>query len=72
MLDDTLVGGEMYVPLESDSAVAKASEAFAVTDLLPSLATIRAEAPYRLPANLDLERLRGIFAARLSAAEDNL
>ncbi|KAJ8059290.1 hypothetical protein OCU04_012254 [Sclerotinia nivalis] len=44
----------------------------AVTDILPSLASISAEAPYRLPANIDFERLRDIFAARLSAAEDYL
>ncbi|KAE8443360.1 hypothetical protein EG329_001918 [Mollisiaceae sp. DMI_Dod_QoI] len=42
------------------------------TEMLPSLATLSAEAPYRLPANLDLDRLRGILAARLSAAEDHL
>ncbi|TGO44513.1 hypothetical protein BCON_0505g00060 [Botryotinia convoluta] len=46
--------------------------ASAVTEILPSLATISAEAPYRLPANIDFERLREIFAARLSAAEDYL
>ncbi|CAD6445774.1 097abc67-9730-4319-8d27-0b8dd73a7e21-CDS [Sclerotinia trifoliorum] len=44
----------------------------AVTEILPSLATISAEAPYRLPANINFERRRDIFAARLSAAEDYL
>ncbi|PMD34550.1 hypothetical protein L207DRAFT_588074 [Hyaloscypha variabilis F] len=67
----TLLGGELPAPLEDEAATAKTPEVF-VTDLQPSLATISAEAPYRLPANLDLERLRAIFAARLSAAEDNL
>ncbi|TVY81496.1 hypothetical protein LSUE1_G004095 [Lachnellula suecica] len=44
----------------------------AITEILPSLASISAEAPYRLPASLNLDRLRGILAARLSAAEDHL
>ncbi|KAL2075053.1 hypothetical protein VTL71DRAFT_8833 [Oculimacula yallundae] len=43
-----------------------------VNEILPTLATISAEAPYRIPANLDLERIRGILAARRSAAEDHL
>ncbi|KUJ07127.1 uncharacterized protein LY89DRAFT_601789, partial [Mollisia scopiformis] len=42
------------------------------TEMLPSLTLLSAEAPYRLPANLDLDRLHAILAARLSAAEDHL
>lgn len=70
--DGSLLGGEVAIPSETSTAAAKTSEPSSVTEILPSLATISAEAPYRLPANLDLERLRAIFAARLSAAEDNL
>ncbi|OCL06401.1 hypothetical protein AOQ84DRAFT_411066 [Glonium stellatum] len=36
------------------------------------LATTAAEAPYRLPANLDLNRLESLIAAKLSAAEDHV
>ena len=39
---------------------------------LASLATTAAEAPYRLPANLDLRRLESLVAAKLSAAEDHV
>ena len=39
---------------------------------LASLATTAAEAPYRLPANLDLKRLESLVAAKLSAAEDHV
>ncbi|KAF7952687.1 hypothetical protein EAE96_005918 [Botrytis aclada] len=55
-----------------DTTITPEPAASAVTEILPSLATISAEAPYRLPANIDFERLREIFAARLSAAEDYL
>lgn len=44
----------------------------AIVEIQASLAYISGEAPYRLPVNLDLERLRGILAARLSAAKDHL
>ncbi|KAF5875509.1 uncharacterized protein Bfra_003963 [Botrytis fragariae] len=55
-----------------DSFIAPEPTASAVTEILLSLslATISARAPYRLPTNIDFERLREIFAARLSAAED--
>jgi hypothetical protein len=39
---------------------------------LASLASIAAEAPYRLPENLDLKRLESLVAAKLSAAEDHI
>ncbi|KAF7895768.1 uncharacterized protein EAF01_009730 [Botrytis porri] len=55
-----------------DSIIAPEPTSSTVTEILPSLATISAEAPYRLPANIDFERLREIFAARLAAAEDYL
>ncbi|TGO08047.1 hypothetical protein BTUL_0229g00150 [Botrytis tulipae] len=58
--------------IASDPIVYPEPPTAAVTEILPSLATISAEAPYRLPANIDFERLREIFAARLSAAEDYL
>lgn len=41
-------------------------------NILPALSTISQEAPYRLPAQLDLDRLKGIFAAKRSAASDHL
>lgn len=41
-------------------------------NILAALSTISQEAPYRLPAQLDLERLKGIFAAKRSAAGDHL
>lgn len=37
-----------------------------------SLAVMAAEAPYRVPARLDLERIQSLLAARTSAAEDHL
>lgn len=37
-----------------------------------SLAVMAAEAPYRVPARLDLERIETLLAARTSAAEDHL
>ncbi|KAB8075126.1 hypothetical protein BDV29DRAFT_172510 [Aspergillus leporis] len=47
----------------------------AVSTLEPGMNTltlITAEAPYRLPASLDLGRLRSIVAAKRSAAEDHI
>ena len=38
----------------------------------PSLATVAAEAPYRVPARLDFKRLQAIIAAQCSAAEDHI
>ncbi len=38
----------------------------------PSLASIAAEAPYRVPAHLDLARLRSLVAGERSAAEDHV
>ncbi|EXL65227.1 hypothetical protein FOPG_18539 [Fusarium oxysporum f. sp. conglutinans race 2 54008] len=37
-----------------------------------SLAAMAAEAPYRLPARLDLERLTSLLQAKMSAAEDHV
>ncbi|KAH7191202.1 hypothetical protein DER44DRAFT_794629 [Fusarium oxysporum] len=37
-----------------------------------SLAAMAAEAPYRLPARLDLERLTSLLEAKMSAAEDHV
>lgn len=39
---------------------------------LSLLATVAAEAPYRLPASLNLSRLKAIVAAKRSAAEDHI
>lgn len=41
-------------------------------EILPSLAAISAEVPYRVPAHLDLNRIRNILSARRSASEDHL
>ncbi|RDL38913.1 Uncharacterized protein BP5553_03253 [Venustampulla echinocandica] len=41
-------------------------------EILPTLASISAEAPYRLPANLHFNRLKSIIAAKRSAAEDHI
>lgn len=38
----------------------------------PTLASIAAEAPYRVPAHLDFGRLKAVIAAKLSAAEDHI
>ncbi|MCJ1385502.1 hypothetical protein MMC17_008625 [Xylographa soralifera] len=38
----------------------------------PSLAAMSMEAPYRVPAHLDFQRLRAIIAANFSAAKDHL
>jgi hypothetical protein len=75
ILHDLEESGSLFddqFPIVSETVTALNSQPTAVTDITPSLATISVEAPYRLPSNLDLERLRGIFAARLSAAEDHL
>jgi hypothetical protein len=37
-----------------------------------TLAFIAAEAPYRVPANLDFGRIRSVIAAKPSAAEDHI
>lgn len=41
-------------------------------DSFTSLSVMRDEAPYRLPACLDLARLEALFAARLARAEDHI
>jgi hypothetical protein len=38
----------------------------------PTLASIATEAPYRVPANLDFNRIKAVLAAKRSAAEDHL
>ena len=38
----------------------------------PSLAALSMEAPYRVPASLDFERLKAVIAAKFSAAKDHL
>lgn len=38
----------------------------------PSLASITADAPYRVPAHVDFRRLQAIIAAKRSAAEDHI
>ncbi|TVY44381.1 hypothetical protein LOCC1_G003492 [Lachnellula occidentalis] len=75
ILHDLVESGSMYddqFPIVQADAAASQTESSTIMDILPSLASISAEAPYRLPANLNLDRLSGIFAARLSAAEDHL
>ncbi|XP_044724835.1 C2H2 and C2HC zinc finger [Hirsutella rhossiliensis] len=42
------------------------------TDGLESLAVMAAEAPYRVPAQLDLGRIEALLRAKTSAAEDHL
>jgi hypothetical protein len=71
LLDSGTLSNDQF-PIVSETVATPAAEPSAITEILPSLASISAEAPYRLPANLDLDRLRGMFAARLSAAEDHL
>lgn len=39
---------------------------------IDSLAAVTTEAPYRVPAHLDLRRLQGLVTARRSAAEDHI
>ena len=75
ILHDLVESGSLYddrFPIVSENPATTNTVSTAATEMLPSLASVSAEAPYRLPANLDLERLRGILAARLSAAEDHL
>ncbi|EDO00192.1 hypothetical protein SS1G_03052 [Sclerotinia sclerotiorum 1980 UF-70] len=67
-----LLDGTISTGITPDPVVTPEPGPSAVTEILPSLATISVEAPYRLPANINFERLRDIFAARLSAAEDYL
>ncbi|PGH00959.1 hypothetical protein GX51_05508 [Blastomyces parvus] len=38
----------------------------------PTMASIAAESPYRVPASIDFERLRAVIAARRSAAADHV
>ena len=38
----------------------------------PTLATLATEAPYRLPAQLDLSKLKSLIAARRSDAENHI
>ncbi|PNY25651.1 Uncharacterized protein TCAP_04410 [Tolypocladium capitatum] len=42
------------------------------TDGFESLAVMAAEAPYRLPAHLDLDRIESLLRAKVSAAEDHV
>ncbi|TVY91154.1 hypothetical protein LAWI1_G003284 [Lachnellula willkommii] len=75
ILHDLVESGSLYddqFPIVQADAAASQTDSSTITEILPSLASISAEAPYRLPANLNLDRLSGIFAARLSAAEDHL
>ncbi|QSZ29954.1 hypothetical protein DSL72_004472 [Monilinia vaccinii-corymbosi] len=67
-----LLDGNIPTGITLESTITPEPTSPSVTEILPSLASISAEAPYRLPANIDFERLRDILAARLSAAEDYL
>jgi len=60
-----------FVP-ELELHVQQADLKSQATDGFESLAVMAAEAPYRVPAQLDLERVRSLLAARLSAAEDHM
>ncbi|KAK4542981.1 hypothetical protein LTR36_005979 [Oleoguttula mirabilis] len=62
---DRLTGAE-YPILPEPSLSSDTATGFA------SLATMAAEAPYRVPASLDLSRLESLLAAKVSAAEDHL
>jgi len=42
------------------------------TEEWSSIATLAKEAPYRLPAQLDINRLKAIFAAKLAASVDHV
>lgn len=79
ILHDFVESGSLFddhqVPVSEATttmATTKTANSSSASTVQPSLASISAEAPYRLPANLDLDRLRAILAARLSAAEDHL
>lgn len=65
ILEETLA--DPTVPIAPEPSSVSSNEAG-----LASLATTAAEAPYRLPANLDLKRLELLVAAKLSAAEDHV
>ena len=55
------------IPIQPEPPALSTSEAG-----LNSLATVATEAPYCLPARLDLVRILGIIAAKRSAAEDHI
>ncbi len=59
--------------LQGDIPVQPEPPAFSTSETgLNSLATVATEAPYCLPARLDLVRILGIVAAKRSAAEDHI
>ena len=62
---ESLLQGDM--PIQPEPPALSTSETG-----LNSLATVAAEAPYRLPVRLDLARILGIVAAKRSAAEDHI
>ena len=75
ILHDLVDSGLLYddqFPIIPETIATTASDPSAVAEKAQSLASMSAEALYCLPANLNLDRLRGILAARLSAAEDHL
>jgi len=63
---------EKFPIIHDEAPNAMSKNTTVVGEILPALATLAAEAPYRPPANLDLYRMRGIIAAKRSASEDNL
>ncbi|TVY46706.1 hypothetical protein LOCC1_G004658 [Lachnellula occidentalis] len=61
---DLLVGAEVQVIPEPPSMVGSSE--------YPTLATMAAEAPYRLPARLDFTHLKALTAAKLASAMDHV
>lgn len=70
ILHDINIESSMFqetVPVQPEPPVMSTSESD-----MSLLATVTAEAPYRLPAEINLQRLRAIIAAKRSAAEDHI
>ncbi|KAK2760336.1 hypothetical protein FQN54_002404 [Arachnomyces sp. PD_36] len=63
--EDTWIGDEIPVQPEPPALVGDHTE-------WPSVAAVTAEAPYRLPAHIDFERLRAVVSAKRAAAEDHV
>lgn len=72
LADSGLLLDDKFPIVREDLAVDAQSTSLAEGEILPTLASIAAEAPYRLPAKLDLQRIKSIIAAKRSASEDHL
>lgn len=58
--------------LLTGSIVPESTETTGITNSTSMLADLAAEGPHRLPKGLDLPRLKAIFSAKRSAAEDHM